>query len=190
MIITVLIIIGVILVLLFASAIAFGAPFLPTLRKRVADAFELLDLAPGQTLLELGSGDGRILRAAAQRGVKSIGYEINPLLVVWSMLINVRYRKLITVRWRNFWHVPLEPADAVYVFLLDPYMKKLDNKIVQEAKNPIKVVSFAFAFPGHKPIKQINGQMLYKMGAAEPKANATAKTSKIKTLRSPANKLP
>lgn len=187
MIITVLIFMGAIIVLLFASAIAFGAPFLPTLRKRVPDALELLDLAPGQTLLELGSGDGRILRAAAQCGVKSIGYEINPLLVVWSMLINVRYRKLITVRWRNFWHVPLEPADAIYVFLLDPYMKKLNNKIVQEVKQPIKVVSFAFAFPGHEPLKQINGQMLYKMGVAEPDVKAT---SKIKTLRSTPNKLP
>ncbi|MGH7195669.1 MAG: class I SAM-dependent methyltransferase [Candidatus Saccharimonadales bacterium] len=164
MLITILIIIGVILIILFASAILFGAPFLPTLKKRVPDALALLDLKPGQTLLELGSGDGRIMKAAAKQGIKVIGYEINPLLVLWSMFVNLPYRKLVTIHCRNYWHVPLPPTDAIYVFLLNPYMKKLDKKIVQEIKQPIKVVSFAFAFPDHKPIKQLNGQMLYLLG--------------------------
>ncbi len=129
---TELFIAGVFLVLVFSFVIAFGAPFLPTLSARTTDALDLLDLKPGQTLLELGSGDGRILRAAAERGIKSIGYELNPLLVLWSKLISWRNRSLITIKWGNYWRQKWPATDGIYVFLLEPYMKKLDKKITRE----------------------------------------------------------
>lgn len=148
-------------VLTFSFVIAFGAPFLPTLQVRTADALELLDLKSGQTLVELGSGDGRILRAAAERGIYAIGYELNPLLVIWSKLRNWRLRHFITVHWKNYWRHKLPVTDGVYVFLLNPYMEKLDKKITQEITKKVKLVSFAFAIPGKKPVRQINGMMLY-----------------------------
>lgn len=145
----------------FTYVIVFGAPFLPTLKARTPEALDLLDLKPGQTLVELGSGDGRILRAAAARGIYSIGYELNPVLVLWTMLRSWKYRRYITVHNRNYWHVKMPLADGIYVFLLNPYMKKLHNKIEQECTQPVKVVSFAFAIPGKKPVKELNGLMLY-----------------------------
>lgn len=118
-------------VLFFGLVVFFGAPYLPTKKKTIEDAFKLADLQPGQTLLELGSGDGRVLLAAAKRGVYAIGYELNPILVVWSWLITLRYRRLVKVRWGNYWLANWPETDVVYVFLLQKYMKKLDNKIVQ-----------------------------------------------------------
>lgn len=153
---------GLTVVLLFASSLLFGAPFLPTLKPRMRDALDLLDLKPGQTLYELGSGDGRVLKAAAQRGIQAIGYEINPLLVLYSKLYCWPERRLVKIYWRNFWHVTLEPADAVYVFLLNPYMPKLENKIKQEITRPLKVASFAFAFPDRQLSKTKDGMMLYE----------------------------
>jgi len=44
----------------------------------------MLNLKSGQTLIELGSGDGRVLKEAAAKGVRAIGYEINPVLVIYS----------------------------------------------------------------------------------------------------------
>ncbi len=161
-----LILLGVFFVLIFSFVIAFGAPFLPTLKARTPDIFNLLDMKPGQSLLELGSGDGRILRAAAERKIYAIGYELNPVLVVWSMLINWKYRKYIKVHWGNYWRVKLPVTDAIYVFLLNPYMKKLDTKITLEMKSrktvSLKVCSFAFQIPGKKPVKELNGLYLYK----------------------------
>src|SRR3989337_2804463 len=110
--------IAIIIVFLFSFVILFGAPYLPTLKSRTADALELLNLKPGQTLLELGSGDGRLLRLAAKQGINSIGFELNPLLVLYSRLINLRYRKLIRVKWGNYWNKKLPSADGIYVFLL------------------------------------------------------------------------
>ena len=152
----------IVLVLAFSFVILFGAPFLPTLKRKSIEALDLLDLKAGQTLTELGSGDGRILREAAKRGIYSIGYELNPVLVLWSMLMSVRYRRFITVRWGNFWQHKLPETDGIYVFLLDRYMKKLDKKIIQETSKKVKLVSFAFAIPGKKPTKEIKGLMLYE----------------------------
>lgn len=156
-----LFLVSVVAVFLFGFVIFFGAPFLPTLRVRTDEIFELLALKPGQKLLELGSGDGRILRAAAERGIHAVGYELNPALVIYSHLRHWRYRSLITVHWQNYWRHPLPDTDGIYVFLLDRYMVKLDTKITQEITKKVKVVSFAFAIPDKEPQKEKNGLLLY-----------------------------
>lgn len=169
-------IIGIASILMFCGVVAFGAPFLPTLSKRIDDAVELLDLKPGQTLLELGSGDGRLLKAVAKKGVYAIGYELNPMLVAYTYLSTWRYRKYVTVKCRNYWQVKWPESDAMYVFLLNPYMSKLHKKVVQyldhsdaisgqpannNTKN-YKLVSFAFEITDKKPAKSKNGMFLYK----------------------------
>ena len=93
--------IGIAMVLLFGFTVLFGAPFLPTLKGRTGDALDMLDLKPGELLLELGSGDGRLLREAAKRGIRSIGYELNPLLVIYSKILLFKYRRLATIRLAN-----------------------------------------------------------------------------------------
>lgn len=158
---TVLIICLFIIFGLFTFVILFGAPFLPTHKLREADALDMLDLKPGQTLLELGSGDGRILRLAAKQGIKAIGYELNPLLVAYSLLRTWPYRHLVSVRMRNYWQVKLPPTDGIYVFLLKPYMNKLNTKIEQECRKPVKLVSYAFSIPDKKPTKESRGMFLY-----------------------------
>ena len=146
----------------FAFVVAFGAPFLPTLKPQVRSALDLLDLKPGQTLLELGSGDGRVLVAAAERGITAIGYELNPLLAIYSWLRTRRYNGKVRVVWGDFWNKKLPPTDGIFVFLLDPYMKKLDKKIVQEYGKPVKLVSFAFKIPSRKITTEKNGLYLYE----------------------------
>ena len=160
---TVLWLLAIGVVLIFSFVILFGAPFLPTLKARTSDALDLLDLMPGQTLLELGSGDGRILRAAAERGIHAIGYELNPLLALWSILRSWKYRRLIRVHWGNYWHKNWPSTDGIYVFLLNPYMKKLDTKIIQTyPEKRLKVVSFAFEIPGKSVTQTKNGLFLYR----------------------------
>lgn len=146
----------------FVFVIAFGAPYLPILKPEVPKALDLIDLKPGQTLLELGSGDGRILIEAAKRGINGIGYELNPLLVLYSRLLTFRYRKLIKIKWGNYWKGNLPPADGIFVFLLKPYMEKLDKKITQDFNKPVKLVSFAFTIESRKHTKRRKGLFLYE----------------------------
>jgi hypothetical protein len=158
----VLILISIALVLLFGFVVMRGAPYLPTLRAQQQTALELLDLKKGQTLLELGSGDGRMLAYAASKGIKSIGIELNPVLVLWTRVRYWRYRKLICVSWGDFWLTSWPQSDGMYVFLLDKYMAKLDTKIIQySGKKSYKVASYTFTIPDKKPVMTKNGIHLY-----------------------------
>ncbi len=151
-----------ILFVAFTFVVAYGAPYLPTLRTKVPMALDMLGLKKGQTLLELGSGDGRLLRAAAQRGLNAVGYELNPLLVIYSKLITFRHRKQVRVIWGNYWKANWPQADGIFVFLLQPYMEKLDKKITQKQIKNISLVSFAFTINSKKPTKKKAGLYLYK----------------------------
>ncbi len=154
------IILGVI-VLSFGFVVAFGAPYLPTLNRQTELALDLLNLKKGQTLLELGSGDGRVLKAAAKRGLFAIGYELNPILVLVSKIMTWKYRRNIKIIWGDYWKVQWPKPDGIFVFLLDKYMAKLDKKIVQQQLK-VPLVSFAFKIPGKQILKQTSGLFLYK----------------------------
>lgn len=155
-----LVVVMLALVLGFASVVLVGAPYLPTLKPQIQAALELIDLKPGQTLLELGCGDGRLVVAAARAGLKVTAYELNPWLVAVAWLRTRRYRQNVKIRWGDFWHANWPAADGIFVFLLPKYMKKLDKKIMQ-TKTPTKLVSFAFTIPDKQPVTEKAGVFLY-----------------------------
>src|SRR5690554_3061153 len=101
----------IVLALVFGLVVFFGAPYLPTLKSQKETALDMLDLKPGQTLLELGSGDGRVARSAAKRGVKVVGYELNPFLVILSRIVTWKYRKKVKIIWGNYWRHKWPEAD-------------------------------------------------------------------------------
>lgn len=149
-------------VFLFAFVLLFGAPYLPTLSPQAKAALELADLKPGDHLLELGCGDGRVMVAAAEQGMRVTGYELNPILVLMSWARTRRFKGRVKVVWGNFWTKKLPPAEAIFVFLLPKYMEKLNNKIIQEYNGKkIKLVSFAFTIPGKKEDAKHEGIYLY-----------------------------
>ncbi|MGW4466363.1 class I SAM-dependent methyltransferase [Micromonospora sp. NPDC004704] len=145
----------------FAVAALTGAPYLPTLTSHHRPVLALAALKPGQTLVDLGSGDGYLLRAAAAQGVRCIGYEINPLLWLVSRLVTWRYRHLVTVHLGNYWHARLPPVDVIYVFLIARMMPRLDAKLRAETTTPTTVVSLAFELP-RTPIARVGPVMSYR----------------------------
>jgi SAM-dependent methyltransferase len=160
-----LFIIFILLVIAFGFVVLYGAPYLPTLGRQTETALDLLDLKPGQTLLELGSGDGRVLVAAARRGLNVTGYELNPVLALFSWARTRKYRAQIKVVWGNYWRKDWPLTDGIFVFLLDKYMERLDTNIVQKYPgHQVKLVSFAFEIPNKKPIKAKQGLFLYAYG--------------------------
>lgn len=154
----------IIFVLCFGLVLLFGPPYLPTLSKQARLAVEMINLKPGQTLLELGCGDGKILKLAAATGVNAVGYELNPILVLIARIRTWRQRKYVKVVWGNFWDTQQWPdADGIFVFILQRHMPKLDGKIVAWHKKPVKLVSFAFPIKNKTPIKQdSSGVYLYE----------------------------
>jgi SAM-dependent methyltransferase len=151
-----------VLLVCFAGVLLFGAPYLPTLTPQVRIALELAELKPGQTLIELGCGDGKVLLAAARQGARVVGYELNPLLALTAWLRTRRYRQQVQVIWGDFWRADWPAADVVFTFLLPRYMKKLDAACRQYPHRPVRLVSFAFQIPGKKPSAGKQGVFLYR----------------------------
>ncbi len=147
----------------FAFVLINGAPYLPTLRKQIDAAFDLAELMPNDMVIELGCGDGRVLIAAAKLGYKAVGYELNPILFIicWLRTWRWRRKKMIKVILGDFWRHDWPHASAVYVFLLPRLMERLEKKIREQYPRGIKVISFAFQFPGLKPERQKDGVDLY-----------------------------
>jgi SAM-dependent methyltransferase len=157
-----LVAIGLILITCFSVVLLVGAPYVPTLTPQVTAALQLADLKSGDTLLELGCGDGKVLLAAARQGITVIGYELNPILALVAWLRTRRYGRQVRVVWGDFWRRPWPDAEAIFVFLLPRYMAKLDQQIVGWPHKPVKLVSFAFAIPSRQPVKVLDGVYLYR----------------------------
>jgi hypothetical protein len=158
------VLIVLLIVLSFGFVVFIGPPYLPTLSKQKAAALDLLDLKEGETLLELGSGDGRVMLAAAQRGLKVIGIEVNPLLVLVSLFVTRRYRSQVRVIWGTYWGAPWPRADGIFTFMLPKYMNRLDERISKwlPPEKTVKLTSFAFIIPGKEPIEKREGVYLYE----------------------------
>ena len=154
--------IGLLLILAYAAALPFGAPYVPTLKDQREQALDLIDLKKGQVFVDLGCGDGRTLMLAASRGLKAVGYEINPFLAGFAWLRTRRYGRRVKIVWGNFWRADLSSADGVFVFLIGHYMKKLDKLLLKNSQNhQIKLVSNAFEIPGKKHSKKLGPLFLY-----------------------------
>jgi hypothetical protein len=126
-------------------------------------AFELLDLKPGQTMLDLGSGDGRVLIAAAKRGIYAVGIELSIILFLMSWLRTRPYRSQVRVVWGNYFTASWPPADAIFTFMIPRQMPKLDAKIeAWRGKKPVRLASFAFAIPGKEYVAKKSGVFLYQ----------------------------
>lgn len=147
----------------FGMVVFVGPPYLPTMRKQTEAALDMLGLKPGQTLLELGSGDGRIMLAAAKRGIKVVGIELNPFLVAVSWVVTFKYRSQIRLIWGSYWGAPWPRADAIFTFMLPKYMSRLDSRIHKwRPEVATKLASFAFAVPDKEPIEKREGVYLYE----------------------------
>lgn len=148
--------------MLFAVAIVFvmalslflGVPFLPTHRKQSELLMELAGVGPGSMVVDLGSGAGRLMFAAARRGAKSVtGYELNPVLYLWTKLMIVLkgYNGQVHVLCKSLYKADVKNADIVTMFLFPQFMPPLEKKLFAECKPGTQLASYTFAFPNVKP---------------------------------------
>lgn len=138
----------VIYLLYMCIAFISGAPFVPTNTATALAMIRLANITKGASVYDLGSGDGKLLRIAAKHGAKVVGYEINPLLVLWSNLRGV------PTRWKNFWYANISDADVIFVYLLPNRMENLETKLKKECKKGTIIVSNSFIFPKWKIVRK------------------------------------
>lgn len=110
-----------------------GAP-IPSRGSVVRRLITASGVKPGETLIDLGSGDGRIVIAAAKVGAFGIGYEINPFLTRLSRFIGWCRGVKVTIHQADMWQADLSQADVVTAYLVPKFMDRLQEKVLAEMK--------------------------------------------------------
>lgn len=153
------------IVLLFGFVVFKGAPYVPSKKRELRAAFrELYPLNKTDVLVDIGSGDGIVLREAAQCGARAIGYELNPLLVLISKWLS-RRDGTVDIIMADFWKARL-PKDTtvVYTFGESRDIGKMARFVAQEASRldkPLFLISYGFAVPHQPPYKTYQAYYLY-----------------------------
>ncbi|KAM6350346.1 ATP synthase subunit C lysine N-methyltransferase isoform 2-T4 [Podargus strigoides] len=109
-------------------------PFVPATAAQIQNVLKMLENRGG-SLVDIGSGDGRVVIAAAKKGFKAVGYELNPWLVWYS-----RYRA-----WRD--GVSFSRYMNVVVFGVPQMMPQLEKKLEEELECNARIIACRFPFP-------------------------------------------
>ena len=136
--------------------IFIGAIFLPTPLDVVEKMLSIADIGEGDVLYDLGSGDGRIIIGAAERGARGVGIEADPIRVFWSRLRSLRgpAHDRLRVIWGDFFKNSISEATVVTVYQGESINNRLRKKFEAELKPGSRVVSFSFKFEDWEPTKK------------------------------------
>ncbi|MEW6404555.1 MAG: SAM-dependent methyltransferase [Chloroflexota bacterium] len=115
----------------------------------------MANISPGELLVDLGAGDGRIVILAAMLyRARAIGVEIDPLRCFFANLVILLLglRRKAHVYYGNMFSFDITSANVVVLYLLNSTTQKLKKKLVKELRCDARIVSNTFAISGWSPI--------------------------------------
>jgi SAM-dependent methyltransferase len=131
------------------------APYVNSPEHAVEKMLDMANLKTGETLYDLGCGDGRILIAAAERyKVKAVGIEISEHLAKRAAE-NVKKAGLqdrVRVVHGNFMQTDLRQANVVTLYLATTANESLRPNLERYLRPNTRVVSYDYPIPGWKAI--------------------------------------
>lgn len=133
------------------------APYVNSPQRAVDKILDMANLKPGETLYDLGCGDGRILIAAAQRyHVKGVGIEISGRLARTAE-DNVKAMGLkdqVKIVRGDMMKADLSQADVVTLYLITTANESLRPNLEKFLKKDARVVSYDYPIPGWKAVDE------------------------------------
>lgn len=130
----------------------------------VTDLLDKMQLRTGDVLAELGCGDGRILIAAAKRGIRGIGVELDPARaqVARENVQRSGLSELITVETGDVLEFDLSRATVATTYLYPPLLAKLSPRL-----KSLRVVGSPYhEIPG-LPMTQTGDVWIYRNGGTD-----------------------
>ncbi len=126
-----------------------GAPYVPTADREVSRILNHLHPDKNDYFLELGCGDGRVLRKAAQiYGVRGKGVDINPIVLSKAKIL-CSFQKLQGIHFsaEDVKETDFSDADIIYIFLFPKLVQELRDKLLNKTKKNVTIVSHGFKIP-------------------------------------------
>ncbi len=155
------------IVFIFALTALTGAPYVPSKVSELRKAFKkLYPLGKKDLLVDLGSGDGVVLKVANEFGARGFGVELNPFLVLFTKLRFLRNHS-IRIQMGNLFKIDF-PADTtvVYIFGDNRDIIRMIDAVQNQAnrlKRDLFVISHGFEIPNKQPAKRYRAYLLYKI---------------------------
>lgn len=139
------------------------APFVPTKRELIGDVLKKAGVKRDKIFYELGSGDGRVVLAAAKMGAEAYGVE-QSWLRVWYSRYLAKTQKLKNA---FFYHGSIYdrsyfPADYVYIYMLQDSVDALEGKLKKELKKGAVVITQRYHFKHWTPYNKLGDFYYYK----------------------------
>ncbi|KAF7995962.1 hypothetical protein HCN44_007929 [Aphidius gifuensis] len=129
-------------------------PFVPATNEQISNITHALRGRSG-SLIDLGSGDGRLVISAARKGFNATGVELNLWLVCYSKLTTYIHGLSSNAKFirKDLWKENLNVYDNVIIFGVEQMMEELERKFISELKDDCTVIVCRFPLPNLTPIK-------------------------------------
>jgi hypothetical protein len=128
-------------------------PYVQTPERVVDRMLEMAEVGPADYLIDLGSGDGRIPIAAARRGARALGVDIDPMRIEEAhgaaLLAGVETRARF--RRQDLFRTPIREASVVTMYLLPDINLQLRPRILTELRPGTRVLSHNFNMAEWRP---------------------------------------
>ena len=133
------------------------APFIPTPAAVVEEMLDVAAVTPADIVYDLGSGDGRIVIAAARRGARAVGIELDGPLVQESRdrAFTAGVSDRTTFVWQDVLKSDLSPATVVTLYLFPELNAKLATKFLAELRPGTRIVSHRFPVGAWTPSRTL-----------------------------------
>ncbi len=124
----------------------FVAPFVTTPMRDVEQMLNMARVGPGDHVIDLGSGDGRIVIAAAQRGATAHGVELDPELVALARqrAAEAGVGGRVTFLHGDIFEADISAATVVTMYLFPEANIALKPRLLAELRPGTRLVSNSF----------------------------------------------
>jgi len=142
----------------------YGVSTKPARPRWIRRAMELARVRPGETVYDLGAGDGRALVIAAREfKARAVGIEIEPLhcLVAWLRALLGGVIGRVSIRRRSLLYADLSDADVVFLYLSPDLVEKLRPQFELHLRPGTRIVSLSFPFEGWQPADMDIGHLIF-----------------------------
>lgn len=147
-----------------AATLDVPTPYIPSTRMNVDEMLRVGGVTPADIVYDLGSGDGRVVIAAAKDyGARGVGIELDPDLVKVSIAnaqaAGVAERALF--RQGDVLTADIKDATVVTMYLLTSLVAKLENRLLNELKPGTRIVAHDYGFQKWKPDREVKISKTY-----------------------------
>jgi SAM-dependent methyltransferase len=118
----------------------------------------LADVKPNDVVYDLGSGDGRVVIAAARDwGARGVGIELDGKLVAESRELAKRagVADRVTFHEGDVLKAGIGDATVVTMYLLTPLVNRLQPKLLAELKPGTRIIAHDYPFSDWKPDRHV-----------------------------------